>query len=188
MAIPKAKPVGPYPGWRYYPLSEKPGNWATQLVGVVAGARPAIDSATVIGLTSDTVLQHLRPGLLGLGYEVEGGKTKALKIRRPVLFGDRGLERVAYEVDGVHDAVGVLLEVEAGRGARGNAVYRDLVRTSLIVGARYLALGVMRDYHHLSGGRPIDVASYAETVDQLDAIYASGRLSLQFDGVLVFGY
>jgi hypothetical protein len=36
-------------------------------------------------------------------------------------------------VDGVHDELGILLEIEAGRGARGNAVYRDLVRTSLIV-------------------------------------------------------
>jgi hypothetical protein len=34
-----------------------------------------------------------------------------------------------------------VLEVEAGRGARGNAVYRDLVRSSLIVDQRFLGLG-----------------------------------------------
>jgi hypothetical protein len=43
----------------------------------VAAARPLIDSATVDGLTSDKVLAHLRPGLLKLGYEVEGGKHRA---------------------------------------------------------------------------------------------------------------
>jgi hypothetical protein len=40
--------------------------------------------------------------------------------------------------------LGILVEVEAGRGARGNAVYRDLVRSSLIVDQRFLVLGVMR--------------------------------------------
>lgn len=146
--------------------------------------------ATVDGLTSDKVLAHLRPGLLKLGYEVEGGKHRADKIRRPVLFGDQGHERVAYEVevDAVHDELGLLVEVEAGRGARGNAVYRDLVRSSLIVDQRFLVLGVMRSYRHQSSGRPIIVSSYRDSKDQLDALYASGRLWLPFEGVLLFGY
>jgi len=114
----------------------------------------------VDGLTSDKVLAHLRPGLLKLGYEVEGGKHRTEKIRRPVLFGDQGRERVAYEIDAVHDELGILVEVEAGRGARGNAVYRDLVRSSLIVDQRFLVLGVMRSYRHQSSGRPIIVSSY----------------------------
>src|SRR6266496_3744003 len=59
------------------------------------------------------------------------------------LTSDKGRERVAYEVDAVHDGLGIVLEVEAGRGARGNAVYRDLVRSSLIVDQRFLVLGVM---------------------------------------------
>jgi hypothetical protein len=105
-----------------------------------------------------------------------------------VLFGDQGRERVAYEVDAVHDELGIVLEVEAGRGARGNAVYRDLVRSSLIVDQRFLGLGVMRSYRHQSGGRPIIVSSYWDSKDQLDALYASGRLRLPFEGVLLFGY
>jgi hypothetical protein len=95
---------------------------------------------------------------------------------------------VAYEVDAVHDQLAVLVEVEAGRGARGNAVYRDLVRTSLIVDAKYLALGVAMHYRHMTGGRRVTVNSFRETTDLLDAIYASGRLALPFDGVLLFGY
>jgi hypothetical protein len=143
---------------------------------------------TVEELTSDRVLSFLRAGLEGLGYKVESGKAASQKVRRPVLFGDSGRERVVYEVDAVHDDLGVLVEVEAGRGARGNAVYRDLIRASLIVGARYLALGVMREYRHKSGGKAMKVASYHEAHDQLDAIYASGRLKLPFEGVLLFGY
>jgi hypothetical protein len=78
-----------------------------------------------------------------------------------------GRERVAYEVDAVHDELGILVEVEAGRGARGNAVYRDLVRSSLIVDQRFLVLGVMRSYRHQSSGRPIIVSSYRDSKDQL---------------------
>jgi hypothetical protein len=139
-------------------------------------------------LTSDKVLAFLRPGLEGLGYRVETGKAAAQKIRLPVLFGDEGRERVAYEVDAVHDELGVLVEVEASRGARGNAVYRDLIRASLIVGARFLALGLMSEYHHSQSGKTVTVQSFREARDQLDAIYASGRLILPFEGVLLFGY
>jgi hypothetical protein len=134
-----------YPEWFYYPSRTRPPDWVRELLEVVEAARPLIDSATVDELTSDKVLAHLRPGLLKLGYEVEGGKHRAEKIRRPVLFGDQGRERVAYEVDAVHDELGILVEVEAGRGARGNAVYRDLVRSSLIVDQRFLGLGAGGD-------------------------------------------
>ena len=150
--------------------------------------RDQIESKAVSSLRSDVVLAIIRPGLENLGYLVESGKHKVERIRRPVLFGEAGKERVAYEVDAVHDQLGVLVEVEAGRGARGNAVYRDLVRTSLIVGARYLALGVMQEYRHQQSGKEVTVESYKEAKDQLDAIYASGRLKLPFEGVLLFGY
>ncbi len=174
-----------YPSWCYFPTSTAPPEWARSLVSVVDAARPSIDSAKNSGLTSDTVLLELRPGLEALGYTVEASKKKVDKVRRPVLFGEGGVERVAYEVDAVHDELGVLLEVEAGRGAMGNAVYRDLIRTSLIVGARYLALGVMQEYRYAKTGVS---QSYRDAKDLLDAIYASGRLQFPFEGILLFGY
>lgn len=177
-----------YPDWFYFPPRERPPAWVPAFLGVVESARDSVESMAVEGLTSDAVLALLRPGLVGLGYEVEAGKAAAQKIRRPVLFGDRGSERVAYEVDAVHDELGIVVEVEAGRGARGNAIYRDLIRTSLIVGARFLILGVMQEYRHNQSGKIVKVQSYRETRDQLDAIYASGRLQLPFEGVLLFGY
>ena len=105
-----------------------------------------------------------------------------------MLFGEDGVERVSYEIDAFHDELGIAVEVEAGRGARGNAVYRDLVRTSLIVGAKFLVLGVMIEYRHMSGGKPVAVKSFNEARELLDAVFASGRLQLPFEGVLLFGY
>ncbi len=173
-----------YPSWMYYPPSTAPPSWVHGLVAVVASARDRIDSATHTGLSSDAVLRELRPGLQDQGFTVEASKKQADRIRRPVLFGDGASERVAYEVDGVNDQLGVLLEVEAGRGAMSNAVYRNLIRSSLIVGARFLALGVMLEYRYATGAAP----SYRDVHDLLDAVYASGRLELPFEGVLLFGY
>ncbi len=177
-----------YPRWIYYPSHDPAPSWVTEFCDVVAGVRNSVDSALVDGLTSDVVLEHLRPGLEAMGFEIERGKRKADKIRRPVLFGESGTERVAYEVDGFQRQEGIILEVEAGRGARGNAVYRDLIRAALLVEARFLVLGVMVSYRHKSKGREVSVASFDDARDQIDAIYASGRLGLPFEGILLFGY
>lgn len=177
-----------YPSWIYYPIRNEPPDWVRELVEVVRDRRPQIDSAAISGLTSDIVLSQLAPGLAELGYVVETGKKSGQKVRRPVLFGDQGRPRVTYEVDAIHDGHRIVIEVEAGRGARGNAVYRDLIRTSLIVDVRYLALGVMTEYRHLSGGKAMVVHSFHDAREQLDAVYASGQLRLPFAGLLLFGY
>jgi hypothetical protein len=119
---------------------------------------------------------------------VETAKTRPGRIRRPVLFGDNGRPAVSYEIDAFHDGEGIVVEVEAARGARGNAAYRDLVRTSLILDARYLALLLPVAYRHQSGGREVSVAAFRDVHDQVDAIYASQRLRLPFEGVLLVGY
>ena len=177
-----------YPDWFFYPDRSRPPAWAHQLTTVVSAVRSEIDSMKVDGLTSDRVLAHLRPGLEDMGFVVERGKRADEKVRRPVLFGQRASERVAYEVDAFHDILGIVLEVEAGRGALGNAVYRDLIRASLIIDAQFLALGVMQEYRYRSRGKLMHYGSYRDTTSTLDAVYASGRMRLPFEGVLVFGY
>jgi hypothetical protein len=181
----------PYPEWQYYPLRSTPPPWVHELVAVVEAAREFIDTSVADRsdrLTSDAVLTHLSTGLRALGYEIEVGKGREQKIRRPVLYGPWGRQRVAYEVDAVHDPLGIVLEVEAGRGAQSNAVHRDLIRASLIVDARFLALGVARQYR-FARGRGFGVKhSYREATDLLDALYGSGRLILPFEGLLLFGY
>jgi hypothetical protein len=180
--------VTSYPQWIYYPHRSRPPEWVRSFLSVVEGARPVIDSLEVTGVTSDRALAAFAPGLREHGYTVEASKAKADRIRRPVLFGENGTERVAYEVDAVHDELGIVVEIEAGRGARSNAVYRDLIRASLLVDVRFLALGVMREYRHESGGKLVRVQCFHDTKATLDAVYASGRLQLPFEGVLLFGY
>jgi hypothetical protein len=177
-----------YPEWIYYPSRVRPPDWVREIIEVVAGARSQIDTAAVRGLGSNAVLKHLAPGLQALGYSVEAGRHAGGRIERPVLYGRDGSERVRYDVDAMHDGLGVVVEVEAGRGKLGNAVYRNLIRSSLIVDARFLALGVMSGYHRMSSGREVTEADFVYSLALLDAIYASGRLVLPFEGVLLFGY
>lgn len=55
-----------------------------------------------------------------------------------------------------------------------------------LVEARFLALGMPIFYE--SGARKEKTYAYDVTRDQLDAIYASQRLALPFEGVLLFGF
>jgi hypothetical protein len=159
-------------------------------VAVVAGAEAAICTEVERqGLTSDAVLAALSDGMRALGYVVESGKTSAGKVKRPVLFGDNGSTTVTYEVDAAHDEHGIVVEVEAGRGARGNAAYRDIIRTSLILDARFLVLMMPLTYRIGTGtAKATSVPAYRDARDMLEAIYASRRLPLPFEGVLLVGY
>ena len=158
------------------------------MVAATADIRTQIDSAPAPipggDRKSDAILARLRPGLESLGYTVESGKTAAKKITRPVLFGDDGRAEVPYDIDAFHDGHGIAVEVEAGRGAANNADYRDIVRTALLLDANYLALFMPVAYH--AGKRPMP--AYSNTRRQLEAIYASRRLQLPFQGVLLIGY
>ncbi len=174
-----------YPTWAYFPRNVVPPDWVHHLVTVVAGAEATISTATKkTGLSSDRVLAVLAPGLKSLGYDVETGKKAAGKIKRPVLFGDNGLASVSYEIDAFYPELGVAVEVEAGRGAAGNADYRDIIRMSLMADARYMALLMPLAYR--TGKRTM--RAYESTRAQMDAIYASQRLRLPLDGVVVVGY
>jgi hypothetical protein len=170
--------------WKFYPSRSPAPEWVADVVAAFTAAAPQIDSRTNHGVTSDAALAALRPALTKLGFEIEGSKSKADKIWRPVLFGEVGRPRVAYEVDGFHPEHGIVLEVEAGRGAAGNADYRDLIRASLMVDADYLILGMMLEY---KTGKTA-IRSYEQTRERIDAVYASARLQLPLRGLLLIGY
>jgi hypothetical protein len=173
-----------YPRWKYYPARSQPPRWVDEVVGTFAAARDAIDSEAVRGVTSDRALAEVRPGLMAIGFEIEGGRSRADRIRRAVLFAEMGRPLVAYEVDGFHPEHRIVLEIEAGRGAANNADYRDLVRTSLMVDADFLVLAMMLEYR---AGRS-RTRSCEQTRDRIDAIYASERLKLPLVGLLLLGY
>lgn len=178
-----------YPLWTYFPRNAIAPGWVAPLIEAVADAATNIDTrplpvADADRLTSDVVLAYVRPGLESLGFTVESGKKSSEKIHRPVLFGENGIPTVKYEVDAFHAHEGIAVEVEAGRGAFGNADYRDIIRMALMVDARFMVL--LQPLAYRTGATT--KSAYASSRDLLDAIYASQRLALPFDGALLVGY
>lgn len=177
----------PYPAWKHYPLNSTPPDWVYEVVDAVNRAELRISTVEAhTGLSSDAVLAELRPGLEALGFEVESGKGAHQKVRRTVLFGENGRPSVNYDIDAFSDYLGAAVEVEAGRGAANNADYRDIVRTALILDAKFLILMQPQAYRSNPSAKPI--WAYANSREQLDAIYASRRLALPFEGILLIGY
>ena len=173
-----------YPSWKFYPSRSPAPSWVPAVIDAFTDAADAIDSRRQSGISSDAALAAIRPALVSQGFLVEASKSKADKITRPVLFGEQGSVIVQYDVDGFHPENGAVLEVEAGRGAASNADYRDIVRASLMVDVRYLVLAMMLEYR---GGGQV-MKSYEIAKARVDAIYASERLALPLDGLLLIGY
>ena len=73
--------------------------------------------------------------------------------------------------------------LSAFRGAANNADYRDIVRMSLILDGRNMALLMPVRYRFASGQREYATLAYDRTRNQLDAIYASQRLKLLSTGL-----
>jgi len=84
-------------------------------VSAVVASEDAIATTAGPHVTSDAVLVWVAPGLAALGFSVEVGKRSADKISRPVLFGEGGAPDVTMDIDGFHDELGIVLEIEAGR-------------------------------------------------------------------------
>jgi hypothetical protein len=179
----------PYPLWSYFPLNRRSPAWCTDFLAAVRKHESTISTASKkTELSSDPVLQQVREDLTAQGFIVERSKKTDDRIRRPVLFGRNGEEAVAYEIDAFHDKHGIAVEVEAGRGAQNNGDYRDLIRASLILDAKYLALLMPQAYRFNSNGKEQKVSAYGNSWNLLDAIYKSQRLALPFEGILLVGY
>jgi hypothetical protein len=174
--------------WKFYPQNVAPADWVEPFVAAVRAVESDVGTVVKQGPDSDGVLRLMRPHIEPLGYQVETGKKKAEKIVRPVLYGENGVIDVPYNIDAWHQESGVVVEVEAGRGVMSNAAYRDIFRTSLILDAAYLALLMPLRYRYKSSGKELITNGYSDSRNILDALYASRRLVLPFEGVLLVGY
>ncbi len=172
-----------YPEFIFFPRSTSPPEWVTQVVGAFRDAREQIDTSAGNHRESNEVLKILRPELEGAGFDVErDGK----KIPRPVLYGEGGRPSTEFRIDAYNPSTHVVMEVEAGRGAMSNAVYRDIIRMALIVDAQYAVIAVPLRYQ--SGKRKTVAPAYRTGRDLVDSIYTSARLALPFKGLLFVGY
>lgn len=131
-------------------------------------------------LSSDGVLRLVRPGLEGLGFRIETGKTKAQKIPVPVLFGLNNRIDRAFSADGLSADGRIVLEVEAGRAVINYQFLKDIFQACMMHGVEFLVLAVRNDYQGNDDFRKVH--SFLET------LYISSRIQLPLKGIVVIGY
>jgi len=171
-----------------FPRTEPPPRFAPELVELFKLHESAISTQKLVkGLTSDGVLAELADGLLELGFEVETGKKRSQKIERPVYYGEGGNPILNYQIDAYQPLWQCGLEIEAGRAWMGNAVYRDLIQASVMVGVDYLCLAVPNAYKFKSSGRATTSKDYESTRNLAEALYGHSRVKLPY-GLVVIGY
>jgi hypothetical protein len=171
-----------------FPKTEPPPSFASALAEIFARHEKQVGTHMLDkGLTSNEVLTIIRDDLVQLGFQVEAGKKKEDKIRRPVFFGEGGVATLMYEIDAYHADWRCGFEVEAGRAWMGNAIYRDLVQGLVMVQVDVLVLAVPNKYKYMSGGTEMASSDYENTVSVAEALYGHTRIRLPYT-LVVIGY
>jgi hypothetical protein len=174
--------------YQTFPRTVNPPDFAESVAKIFSDHEKEI-STTMLkkGLTSDEVLRVIHSDLERLGFECEKSKNPSGKINRPVLFGEDGRAEVSYDIDASHSEWHAVLEVEAGRAWKGNAIYRDLIRASIMVGVKFLILAVPNRYRYKSAGRVSTSPDYENTRYLANALYGHDRFQLPYYLMLI-GY
>ncbi len=165
--------------WMFYPKSNRPTPLALSVASAFETVAAEIDSV-VYDLPSNGVLASLAPHLATAGFVVEFGKKSNEKINVPVLFGLNGRLEKSFDADAYHQAGGFVVEVEAGRGVVNNQFLKDLFQACMMHDVSYLAIAVRNVYRK----RP----DFEIVCRFFNTLYASQRLQLPLQGILVIGY
>lgn len=165
--------------WQYFPKSRIAPSIAGTVVAAFESVATAIDSS-LYTLDSNLVLQALAPHLICSGFKVEVSKAKADKVKVPVLFGRNGRVEKSFDADAYHADQGFVLEVEAGRGVVNNQFLKDLFQACMMHDVQYLGIAVRNSYRQSP--------DFEKVSRFFDTMYASTRLQLPLQGILLIGY
>lgn len=169
-----------------YPLTQRPPPIADDVAEAFRAHEEVISTRELSqddSLSSDDVLETVRPDLEVIGFDVEDGKRDVDKVTLPATFGEAGRHDHEFDVDGFHEREGCVLEVEAGRAWDSNHVHRNLIRSMTLPGVELLVMAVPHEYKHSNGTSP----AFDKARDIADALYRTDRVGLPF-GLVLLGY
>lgn len=92
-----------------------------------------------------------------------------------------------YEIDAYHVEWHCGLEVEAGRGILGNAIFRDLFQSLVMVDINHLCLAISNVYKYKTNGKAITSKDYEKAVSIAETLYGHTRISMPY-GITIIGY
>jgi hypothetical protein len=131
-------------------------------------------------LSSNEVLEVIRPHLEKFGFTCETGKSKEKKISVPVLFGyDNKIDK-AFNADAVSKDGKIVIEIEAGRATENNQFLKDIFQACMMFEVEYLVIVVRNVYR---GHKDFEIIHTF-----LETLYISNRLHLPLKGILLIGY
>jgi hypothetical protein len=165
--------------WQLFPKSNAAPGHLLQVVDVFKRMEPVIGSRSK-QLSSDAVLAEVADGLEECGFRVERSKRSSDKIRVPVLFGRNGRLEKAFDADGYNKETRTVIEVEAGRGVLNNQFLKDLFQACMMHDVDNLVIAVRNTYQK--------VEDFEVVTTFFETLYASGRLQLPLENVLIIGY
>ena len=165
--------------FQFFPRSQGITEQIQLLVNCFSAVESEITSKSK-NLSSNQVLERLRPGLENIGFTVESGKSKDKKITVPVLFGlDNQIEK-SFNADAVSLDGRIVLEVEAGRAVDNNQFLKDIFQACMMFEVEHLVIAVRNTY------RGSD--DFQRIYTFLETLYISNRLQLPLKGILLIGY
>ena len=164
---------------QFFPVNKKTPEHLVAVIKVFNEYEDKINSHKH-GLDSNAVLEILRKNLEGVGFRIETGKKKNEKIKIPVLFGENGRIIKSFDVDGYHEEFKTVLEVEAGRGVTNNQFLKDFFEACIMVNVDYCIIAVRDTY--------LKQKDFEKVKDFFDSMYASGRMNIPLNGLLIIGY
>jgi hypothetical protein len=131
-------------------------------------------------LSSNDVLEVIRPHLEKIDFTCETGKSKEKKISVPVLFGyDNKIDK-AFNADAVSNDGKIVIEIEAGRATENNQFLKDIFQACMMFEVEYLVIVVRNVYR---GHKDFEIIHTF-----LETLYISNRLHLPLKGILLIGY
>lgn len=165
--------------YQFFPRSVAVNETIRQIIECFLRVEPVIKSPENT-LSSNQVLEILRPHLIQVDMIVEERKTKEKKISVPVLFGLNNKIDKCFNADGLSRDGKVVLEIEAGRAVDNYQFLKDIFQASMMFGVEILVLAVRNEYRGKNDFKAI--YSFLETM------YISNRLILPLKGILLIGY
>lgn len=165
--------------WRCFPSNLKPTQAMNEIVDAFAASEESIASETH-ELTSNEVLQAVASSLMVLDYKVETSKSRADKVRVPVLFGNNGTETLAFEADAYCEEKKFVIEVEAGRAVVNYQFLKDFFEACMMNDVEYFCVAVRKTYKKKN--------DFIKVCDFFDAMFVSRKIKIPLKGILVLGY
>lgn len=165
--------------WQFFPKSKIIPNHLKDVVEVFENNSNEI-SSDLFTYSSNEVLEKVALSLEKINYKVEKSKKSNDKIKVPVLFGPNGKLEKYFDADGYNEKSKTVIEVEAGRGVTNYQFLKDLFQACMMYEVDFLVIAVRRTY--------LKNQDFKTVITFFDTLYASGRLRLPLEGILIIGY